>query len=337
EQHGVRLILKDVSQGMPLPTVAALAWDPATFPHSSEIVFTAGTAASPAKAAIRAITEVAQLAGDFCTKACYEASGLPKFSEISQADWLLQGSLVPLQSLPDVTSDDIREELLTALRQLAPLDLYAVETTHPAVGIPTHYSIVPGLEFRERDRNESLGLFTGRKLVEDADPDIAAHGLEVLADCYPEAHFLSFFHGMLALRAGDYEAARQAFAASVPLQPDTDARALAAFYQGYASTLDERWQEALPALEEAVRLCPEMKEYCNLLGVARFKNGDYASAATAFRNVLRVDKGSAMDLANLGLCEKILGSRDEARSHLQSALELDPSLDFAKKHLAELQ
>lgn len=42
EREGIRLILKDFSLGMPLPTVAALAWDPATFPQSSEIVFTGG-------------------------------------------------------------------------------------------------------------------------------------------------------------------------------------------------------------------------------------------------------------------------------------------------------
>ncbi|MBQ9405644.1 MAG: YcaO-like family protein [Desulfovibrio sp.] len=336
-QQGVRLVLKDFSLHMPLPTVAALAWDPTTLPDTSEIVFTAGTAASPAKAAIRAVTEVAQLAGDFCTNACYEASGLPKFTSLDQADWLLQGPMASLSSLPDVSSEDICKELLTAAHHLAPLELYAAETTHPAVGVPTHYSIVPGLEFRERDRNESLGLFTGRKLVEEADMDTARHGLAVLAECYPDAHFVPFFQGMLALRAEDRETARKAFAAAVPLQPDTDSQALAAFYQGYASTLDERWQEALPALEEAFRLCPEMKEYGNLLGVARFKTRDYAAAAAAFRAVLRVDKGSDMDLANLGLCEKFLGARDEARNHLRAALELNPTLDFARKHLAELE
>ena len=49
-----------------------------------------------------------------------------------------------------------------------------------------------------------------------------------------------------------------------------------------------------------------MKEYGNLLGVAHFKTGDYVKAAEAFKAVLRVDKGSAMDLANLGLCEKFM-------------------------------
>ena len=181
---------------MPLPTVAAVAWDPKTFPQSSEIVFTAGTAASPAKAAIRAVTEVAQLAGDFCTNACYEASGLSKFTSLDQIDWLLEGPSTSLADLPTVEHDDICEELLAAVRGLAPLELYAVETTHPRLGIPAHYSIVPGLQFRERDRNQSLGLFVGRKLVEEADAATALHGLKVLEECYPGAHFLPFFAGM---------------------------------------------------------------------------------------------------------------------------------------------
>mgnify|MGYP002416895089 CR=1 FL=1 len=44
EREGIHIVLKDFSLGMPLPTVGAVAWDPATFPARSEIVFTAGTA-----------------------------------------------------------------------------------------------------------------------------------------------------------------------------------------------------------------------------------------------------------------------------------------------------
>ena len=142
---------------------------------------------------------------------------------------------------------------------------------------------------------------------------------------------------MLALRAEQWDAARDLFSTAQPLQPDNDAAALAAFYAGYADTLQGRWKEALPALARAVELCPEMKEYGNLLGVARFKTGRYAEAAEAFSAVLRVDKGSALDLANLGLCQKFLGQKEEAARHLRAALELDPSLDFARKHLAELE
>ena len=336
-REGIHIVLKDFSLDMPLPTVAAIAWDPTTIGKSSEIVFTAGTAASPAKAAIRAVTEIAQLAGDFCTNACYEASGLSKFNTLEEAAWLFDGPTVSLDSLPTVENNDIKQELLTALEGLRPLTMYAVETTHPRLGIPAHYNIAPGMAFRERDLNQSLGLFVGRKLVEEADAHTALEGLEVLEECYPKAHFLPFFKGMLALRAEDWSSASALFAEAMPLQPGADAQALAAFYLGYTETLQGRWAEAIPALAKAVELCPEMKEYGNLLGVAHFKTGNYSMAADAFAAVLRVDKGSAMDLANLGLCEKFLGKDEEARQHLAAALELDPNLDFARQHLAQLE
>ena len=135
----MNLVLKDFSLGMPLPTVGAIAWDPATFPERSEIVFTAGTASSPAKAAIRAVTEVAQLGGDFCTGACYEASGLPKFTNLDDIAWLLKGDTIQLDDLPSALSDDIRQELLTGVNGLAPINVYAVETTNKDVGVPAHY------------------------------------------------------------------------------------------------------------------------------------------------------------------------------------------------------
>lgn len=336
-REGVRLILKDVSLGLPLPTVAALAWDPATLPARSEIVFTAGTASSPAKAAIRAVTEVAQLAGDFCTGACYEASGLPKFRDLAQTRWLMDGPVTDLRTLPSVEAADIRDELLAAVNGLRPLETYAVETTHPRLGIPAHYTMIPGLAFRERDRNQSLGLFVGRMLAESAPADEAASGLAALGELCPGAHYLPFFHGLLALRLGEPERARGLFAAALPLQPDAEATALASFYAGYADTLMERHKEAVPALARAVELCPEMKEYGNLLGVCLFKTGRYAEAAQAFAAVLAVDKGSAVDRANLGLCHKFLGNREEAAAQLAAALELDPGLDFARRHLDELE
>lgn len=334
--QGIRLVLKDFSLDMPLPTVAALAWDPATFPDRSEIVFTAGTASSPAKAAIRAVTEVAQLAGDFCTNACYEASGLSKFERLEDIEWLLEGPAVPLHSLPGVEAPDIRDELLAAIRGLAPVNVYAVDVSHPALHIPAHYSMAPGLAFRERDRNQSLGLFVGRKLAEEAGEAEALAGLDVLDRHYPGAHFLPFFRGMLALRADRHEEARQAFSEAAACQPDADATALSHFYAGYAATLCDDWEAARAPLAEACALCPDMKEYGNLLGVANFRTGRYAEAAEAFRAVLRVDKGSVMDMANLGICCKFLGRRDEARHYLEAALELDDSLDFARRHLDEL-
>lgn len=337
--NGVTVLLKDFSLGLPAPTVAALAFDPATFPDRSEIVFTAGTAASPAKAAVRALTEVAQLAGDFISSSCYEASGLPKYARLDQTDWLRAGPLAPLSSLPSVEARDILNELLTLARGLADqgFTLYAVSTTNPETQVPTHYSFVPGFRFRERDKNASLGLFAGRLICEEADAQEATAALRILADIYPDAHFLPFFAGMLALRAGDHETARRHFAKAEPLQPENDAKGLSAFYHAYTHTLDNNWELALPGLERAIRLCPDMKEYLNLCGVCLFKLQRYTEAAECFRDIItRLDKGSAVDLQNLGLCHKFMGHSDQARHYLHAALTLDPGLDKAREHLAEL-
>lgn len=336
DRNGIKLVLKDISLGLAMPTVAALAWDPATFPGSSEIVFTAGTASSPAKAAIRAITEVAQLAGDFCTGSCYEASGLPKFTDPGQFAWLEQGLLVPLAALPDICRPDIRDELSLAVAGLAPLRVFAVETTHPGLGVPCHYTMAPGLQFRERDRNQSLGLFIGRKLAEEAAPDKAEAGLASLGRACPRAHYLPFFEGLLALRKGDSGLAASLFDSAIPLQPDSDAAALACFYSGYALSQTGEWRKAADRLELALQKSPALKAAANLLGVACFKLGDYEGAEACFENALKIDKGSAADLANRGIARKFQGRLDEAREDLMAALELEPGLEFAARQLAEL-
>lgn len=335
--NGINLFLKDMSLGMPVPTVAALAWDPATFPEKSEIVFTAGTASSPAKAAIRAITEVAQLAGDFCTGSRYEASGLPKFRSLAEADWLFSGPTVSLASLPDVQDGDILEELKNVLAGLAPIRVYALETTHPELGIPAHYCMAPGLEFRERDKNQSVALFTGRKLVESADLKVARQGLAFLAAKMPSAHFLPFFSGQLDLREQKPDRAFVNFERAIDIQPDPDSMSLAAFYAAYALSQSGEWHKMIPFLERALQASPEMKEAANLLGVAFFRMGDYAAAEAKFDQALDIDRGSAMDLANRGLARQMQGRLTEAVADFQAALELDPGIDFARERLKTLQ
>ncbi|MBF0480237.1 MAG: YcaO-like family protein [Desulfovibrionaceae bacterium] len=335
--NGVQLWLKDFSLGLPAPTVGALAYDPATFPAASEIVFTAGTASSPVKAAIRAVTEIAQLAGDFQTRSNYEASGLRKFTDPGQIAFVTGGETVSLASLPSFERGDIFEELSLLAQGLSDQDfrLYSVETTHPEIGIAANYNFAPGFEFRERTPHASLGLFVGRILAEEAPLDQARRGLATLARVYPGAHFLPFFQGLLSLRQEDYAAAREHFLAAEPGQPDAEHRSLSAFYAGFALTREEKWSEAAAHLDRAIACSGEVKEYFNLRGVSFFKRKDYRSAAADFTRAVALDKGSAMDLANLGLCHKFLGEFGPAAHFLTAALELDPSLDFARRHLEE--
>ncbi len=336
--NGLKVILKDFSLGLPVPTVAALVMDPATFPHKSEIVFTAGTASSPEKAAIRALTEIAQLGGDFETGSNYEASGLPKFTHPEQCAWLTAGDVVSIHSLPSNQDADIATELVNFCARLKSqgFTFFSVDTTVPELGISANYNFVPGFLFRERTPMASLGLFVGRVLAEDMDPEEALAGLEVLQEIYPDAHYLPFFRGLVALRQGEIDQAASWFARAEPLQPEADDRGLAAFYQAYALSQQGQWTETIPHLDRAVTHCPEVKEYFNLRGVAYFKQQQYAGAAANFELALALDSGSAMDLANLGLCHKFMNNADKARELLGEALALDPSLEFARTHLSEL-
>ncbi|MDP2848115.1 MAG: YcaO-like family protein [Humidesulfovibrio sp.] len=337
-KNGVLLLLKDISLGMPVPTVAALAFDPKTFPALSEIVYTAGTAANPVKAAVRAVTEIAQLAGDFETARVYEASGLRKFTDPAQFDWLLKGPVVDLNSLPCVEDANIRVELSRLADGLLAqgYTLYTLETTRADLDVPANYNFVPGFDFRERTQNRSLGLFVGRKLAEESADDEALAGLSILSDVAPDVYYLPFFQALLMLRMGDIHGAAALFAKAEPAQPGAGERALCAFYQAYALSQNNRWESAMPHLDRAIELDGEVKEYFNLRGVGRFKAGEYERAKIDFHAVLTLDSGSAPDLANLGLCHKFLGEREEALEYLESALKLDAGLDYARKHLKEL-
>lgn len=337
--NGVVLVLKDFSLGMPVPTVGALAWDPSTFPSMSEIVLTAGTATDPAKAAVRALTEVAQLAGDFHTGSTYEASGLSKYLGLDDVQWLTAGPTVAASALPDIGADDMQRELeaLASGLQGKGFPLYAVDTTSPDLELPAVYMISPGMKFRERHPKPCLGLYVGRMLAENAEPGDAVRGLKILAKHYPDEAFLPFFQGLAALRGGDAEVAAIKFASAADMGGVADDVALASFYAGHALVGLERFDQALPHLDRAIEACDEVKEYFNMRGVARFKMGDYALAATDFEAALDLDAGSAMDMANLGLCRKFQGQTDAAIRCLTKALEMDTSLDFARQHLAELE
>ncbi len=338
--NGITLILKDFSLGFPVPTVGAIAWDKRTFPGLSEIVFTAGTAASPVKAAIRALTEVAQLAGDFETSRVYEASGLSKFTSLDQTAWLGRGAVVAMDTLPSVKDANILNELKSFASGLQEIGFsaYSVDTSHPELGVTANYNFVPGFDFRERTPNRSIGLFVGRILAEEASFDEALGGLDVLEEVYPNAYFVPFFRGLLALRMQDAVFAGLMFEEAEPLQPADEERALAAFYRAYSMSLqdDADWDALIGHLNRAVSLDAEVKEFFNLRGVAHFKSGRYDAAAEDFQQSLNIDSGSPEDLANLGLCHKYMGNREEALDYLGAALKLAPGLGYALEHYQEL-
>ncbi|MEN8200569.1 MAG: YcaO-like family protein, partial [Thermodesulfobacteriota bacterium] len=169
KENSIELYLNDFSLDTGICTIGALAIDPATFPEKSEIVYTAGTTPDPEKALIRAVTEVAQLAGDFNSASNYVASGLPKplsMEEVSHVS--SSGSHTTIPEIANLGDSNIRVEVENCVAALAEngMETYMLDVTHPELKIPAIYTIVPGAHFRERSMVKDVGLFGAKLLVE---------------------------------------------------------------------------------------------------------------------------------------------------------------------------
>lgn len=340
--NGIRLVLKDFSLDIGVPTVGAIAWDPSTYPERSEIVYTAGTSTSPVRAAIRAITEIAQLAGDFDTDGRYLESGLPKFSTLEEADYVLNSkSSKELDELPDCSNHNFLTEihLLASALKRAGLPVYLTDVTDPELGIPAVYAMIPGAHFRDR----TVGLdpafhmariaATGGYLHEPA----ALELLDRLDGLYPGRFDIVFYMGHLLESLGQVDEAVKRYKRALELSPKPNE--LASLYCNIGNCLRKlgRLEEAKSTLEKARELNPELKEIHNILGTCLYQMGRYAEAIECFERAIAIDPGSAIDYANIGSNLRKMGIIPAAKQWYRMALELDPTLSWAREHLNALE
>jgi len=337
---GVNLVVSDFTLGMGIPTVGVLAYDPATLPAASEIVWTAGTTPSPAKALSRALTEVAQLAGDFNTAANYVASGLPKPRRLEEVDYVTATqSPVELSALPDLSDPNIRVEIDRCVRALATrgFEVLLIETTHPELQIPAYYTIIPGAHFRERSRSTSVAMFSAKHAAETLPAAKALRVLETIRAALPGKYYVEFYLGLVRLNAGDAETALPHFRSALDLSPDAAEAPSIYSYLGSAYKALGRFSEALDWLGKGIALDPERTDLHNLAGFCHFKRGEHAQAIAAFSRVIDLDPTSAIDYANLGVNYQAVGETKKAIHCFRLALRLDAGIDFARQHLARLE
>lgn len=335
---GVEVFLRDFSMDTGIPSVGALAYDPATFPEKSEIVFTAGTASSPQQACIRALTEVAQLAGDFMNKTTYKPT-LPKYPAAEEAAYLTRGPFDRrLEDLPDLSSDDFLTELEDAARAAAAAGLrpYLMETTHPEIGLPACYVVIPGAQFRERTW-KTPALFHLAKVVSLTEDPTSLGTLTDMEELFSDRYYVKFFKGLSLERQERHEDALEAYREAVELgAPDPDAASL---YVHLGVALKElgRYDEAIDALKKARELQDDLKEVYNLLGFCYFKLGEHGRSIEVFERAIELDPGSGIDYANIGSNLRELGRPRDAIRLYRMALEIDPTLDFARENISVLE
>jgi len=339
-KNGIELYLYDFSLDTGMCTVAALAVDRSTFPELSEIVFTAGTTPGPEKAIIRAVTEVAQLAGDFNSGSNYVASGLPKPLCMANVAYLTETTdSVTVQEMNDISDHDMKIEVdnsIEALRSIG-MDVFVIDVTHPILQIPAMYTIIPGAHFRERSVRRDAGLFAAKLLNELVDDQwLFRAKIEEFEHYLPESYYLSFYSGISLYNRNETGAALEALSQALEQDPETEDLPYIYSYRAHCLKDLERYDEAIETLKRGCEIDDEREDLHNLLGFCFFKKEAYQTAIGHFERAVEINPSSAMDYANLGVNHNRLGNRDDAIRYFTLALTLDPSIAFAQEQLDAL-
>ena len=341
---GIKLYINDFSLDTGIPTVGILAYDPSTFPDSSEIVWTAGTAPSPDKALSRALTEVAQLAGDFNTSSNYVASGLPKFTTLEQADFIIgpqeRGTCktVSINSLPDISDINIKEEILAITRAMERLgfEIILLNITDPRLSIPACYTILPGTFFRERAENASIAMFAAKHVYSTSSPEKAMEKLTAMAEILPDQYVFEFYLGLCHLTMEALEKALIHLERAMVLDPPKQDIPSICSYTGVCLKELGRFDQALKILEKGADMDKEREDIYNLMGFCNFMLKRHELSIACFKAVLKLNPGSGIDHASIASNYRELGDTQKAVEYYERALALDPALDFARENLQRL-
>jgi ribosomal protein S12 methylthiotransferase accessory factor len=336
---GINLFISDFSLEMGIPSVGVLAYDPSTFPERSEIVWTAGTTADPEKALSRALTEVAQLAGDFDTPSRYVASGLPKLTRIEDAEFIINpGKRIDIHTLPALSNDNIKIEVENCISALAKkgLEVIVVDTKHPLLDIPAFYTIIPGAHFRERSLGTSLGMFSAKIIAENQPPHVAVQELKKIEHLLPNRYFIKFYLGSCHLALNDPVAALEYFTESLELDPTEQDVPSIYSYMGVSFNEMGEYLKALDVLQKAETYDNERTDIYNSMGFSYFKLKEHEQAIACFKKVLQIDPGSAIDYANIASNYRDMGQKEKAIHYYEMSLAIDPSIEFARENLSKL-
>ncbi len=339
QNAGIRLVVSDFSLDTGIPSVGVMAYDPSTFPEKSEIVWTAGTTTDPQKSLSRALSETAQLAGDFNTGSNYVASGLPKLTDLQEASFIMHpNGNIALTQLPNLSDNNIKVEIQNLVSALAVknMEVLLIETTHRDLKIPSFYTIIPGAHFRERAMGTSVGMFCAKLIFNHFPPDPAFQRLEEAARILPGKYYIHFYMGNCLLQTGHLKPALDHLKRALELNPTPEDIASIYSYMGFCLKELQEYKEALKVLGKGIEADSGRTDIYNLMGFCYYKLKDHESAISCFENILRLDPSSAIDYANIASNYRDMGQKTKAIEFYRIALELDPSIDFARENLHKL-
>lgn len=340
KKQGIKVYASDFSLDTGIPTIGILAWDPATFGDMSEIVWTAGTSPDPQKAMSRALTETAQLAGDFNSGSNYVASGLPKFSRIEDAQFITHPEkMVNIDTLPDLSDNNIKNEVKNLIQTLDDkgYQVLAVSTMHETLSVPAFYTIIPGAHFRERAVEASVGMFSARLITENFDPVQALSRLDDLEKALPGRYYTSFYKGLMFSSINDMESALKEFETSLNQEPAKLNMPDIYSHMGACLKDLEQYERAVEICKKGVAIDSQRPDMFNTMGFSHFMLKNHETAIECFEKALEVDPTLAINYANIGSNYREIGEIKLAIQYYEMALKIDPSITFARENIEKLK
>lgn len=340
KKQGIKVYASDFSLDIGVPTVGVMAWDPNTFPDMSEIVWTAGTSPDPQKAMSRALTETAQLAGGFNSGSNYVASGLPKFTTIEQAAFIIRPpKTIPIQDLPDLSDNNIKievENLINTLEERG-FHIMVINTRHKDLEIPAFYCILPGAHFRERASAASVGMFSARLITESFDSVSALSRLDDLEAALPGQYYTNFYKGLMFNEIYDHEAALKEFEAALSRNPVKQNLPDIYSHMGVCLKDMKQYEESIEACRKGLAIDEQRPDMFNTMGFCHFMLKKHNAAIKDFEQALEIDPSLAVNYANIGSNYRELKDFGQAVKYYEMALEIDPFIDFAMDNIEKLK
>jgi tetratricopeptide (TPR) repeat protein len=170
-------------------------------------------------------------------------------------------------------------------------------------------------------RSADIYLMEGGILSDTAEPEVVLEHYDQALKSHPDSSDLLYARGLYASTHGELESAEQDLRRIIK-QDENHADALNAL--GYTlADQTERYQEALGYIERALTLKPESPAILDSMGWVQFKLGDNEQALDYLRRAYEMLPDGEI-AAHLGEVLWVTGSREEARSVWQEALEREP-------------
>jgi ribosomal protein S12 methylthiotransferase accessory factor len=265
---------------------------------------------------------------------------LPKFNSLKEADYVIHtDGVIDITQLPDLSDDNIKVEVENCISALSRinLDVIVVNTMNAILEIPAFYTIIPGTHFRERAAGTSVGMFSAKLVAENQDPVRAISELKEMDNLMPGKYYIKFYLGSCSLRINEPNQSLNYFEKALDLDPKEEDIPSIYLYIGHCFKDMDQYKKAISVLEIAETYDNERTDIYNLMGYCYFKLKENEKSIECFRRLLQLNPASAIDYANIASNYRDMGDKKNAIRYYAFALELDPTIDFARENLKKLE